>query len=91
MRRICLLLSMAAMAAGAEAGKRDLFAAGEGGYKLFRIPGLVVTAKGTLLAYAEARKDDRTDWGRTDVVLRRSTDGGKSWSPTGWFRRLRRA
>jgi sialidase-1 len=72
---------MAATAAAADAGKLDLFSAGEGGYKLFRIPGLVVTAKGTLLAYAEARKDDRTDWGRTDVVLRRSTDGGKSWSP----------
>ena len=34
----------------------DLFEAGTGGYALYRIPGLVVTAKGTVLAYCEARK-----------------------------------
>src|SRR5262249_28678771 len=36
--------------------KRDLFEAGQGGYTMYRIPGLVVTSKGTLLAYCEARK-----------------------------------
>jgi sialidase-1 len=41
----------------------------------------VVTAKGTLLAYCEARKSERGDWGATDILLCRSTDGGKTWSP----------
>jgi sialidase-1 len=59
--------------------KIDLFTAGEEGYALYRIPGLVVTKRGTLLAYCEARKSDRGDWGTIDVLLRRSTDGGQSW------------
>ncbi|MCZ2152614.1 MAG: glycoside hydrolase [Bryobacterales bacterium] len=60
--------------------KTDIFRSGEGGYEVYRIPGLVVTAKGTLLAYAEARKYGSSDWGAIDIVLRRGTGGGKSWS-----------
>lgn len=61
--------------------KIDVFTAQRGGYAVYRIPGLVVSAKGALLAYAEARKDGTSDWGSIDIVLRRSVDGGKSWSP----------
>ena len=32
-----------------------------------------------MLAYCEARKSDRGDWGPIDILLRRSTDGGKTW------------
>ena len=60
--------------------KTDLFTAGTAGYALYRIPGVVVTAKGTLLAYCEARKSASGDWGTIDVLMRRSTDGGKTWS-----------
>jgi len=60
--------------------KMDLFEAGKGGYATYRIPGIVVTSKGTLLAYCEARKELRGDWGDIDILLRRSTDGGRSWS-----------
>jgi hypothetical protein len=61
--------------------KVDLFAAGQDGYKLYRIPGIVVTKQGSVLAYCEARKSDSGDWGPIDVLLRRSTDGGKTWGP----------
>lgn len=61
--------------------KQDLFTAGEDGYALYRIPGIVVTKKGTALAYCEARKDAKGDWGPIDIVMRRSTDGGKTWLP----------
>ena len=57
-----------------------LFRAGDGGYATYRIPGMVVTAKGTLLAYCEGRKTGRGDWGSIDIFLRRSTDGGRTWS-----------
>jgi len=57
----------------------DLFTAGEGDYAHYRIPGIVATPKGTLLAYCEARKHLRGDWGQIDIFLRRSTDGGKTW------------
>ena len=61
--------------------KVDLFTAAQDGYKLYRIPGIAVTKRGTVLAYCEARKSDRGDWGTIDIMLRRSTDGGKTWSP----------
>ena len=61
--------------------RQELFATGQGGYAHYRIPGIIVTRKGTILAYAEARKSLRGDWGTTDIVLRRSTDQGATWSP----------
>jgi sialidase-1 len=57
----------------------DLFEAARDGYHECRIPGIVVTAKGTILAYCEARKQG-SDWGEIDILLRRSTDGGKTWA-----------
>jgi sialidase-1 len=59
--------------------KSDLFTAGDHGYKIFHIPGIVVTAKGTVLAWCEARKKGG-DWDQIEIVLRRSTDEGKTWS-----------
>ena len=59
--------------------KSDLFTAGDGGFKLFHIPGIAVTAKGTVLAWCEARKKGG-DWDQIEILLRRSTDGGKTWS-----------
>jgi len=58
----------------------DVFVSGSGGYHTYRIPSLLVTGKGTLLAFCEGRKTDRGDHGDLDLMLRRSTDGGKSWS-----------
>jgi sialidase-1 len=58
----------------------DLFTSNTGGYATYRIPGLVVTSKGTLLAYCEARKNNKSDWGNIDIFLRRSADSGKTWS-----------
>ncbi len=64
--------------------KTNIFSAGEGGYDVYRIPGIVVTAKGTLFAYCEARHlpPDRlgADWADIDILMRRSTDNGKTWS-----------
>jgi sialidase-1 len=58
-----------------------LFKPGHNGYKCFRIPAVVATKTGTLLAFAEARKNHCGDADDIDLVLRRSTDGGKSWGP----------
>lgn len=60
--------------------KQDLFEAGQGGYALYRIPGLVVTRSGAVLAYCEARRTGKSDWDTIDILLRRSTDGGRTWS-----------
>ncbi|NGO11131.1 laminin G [Streptomyces sp. HC44] len=51
------------------------------GYACFRIPAVVKTTKGTLLAFAEGRVNDCSDAGDIDIVLKRSTDGGRTWGP----------
>lgn len=57
----------------------EVFPPGMNGVAHYRIPGIVVTKKGTVLAYAEARKNGSADWGEIEIHLRRSTDGGKTW------------
>jgi sialidase-1 len=58
-----------------------IYKPGDSGYNCFRIPAIITTKKGVLLAFAEGRKKDCGDSGDIDLVLRRSTDGGKTWSP----------
>ncbi|MGW1888795.1 sialidase family protein [Streptomyces sp. NPDC002004] len=57
------------------------FRSGREGYAGFRIPAVVVTAAGTLLAFCEGRVGSRDDFGDIDIVLKRSTDGGRTWGP----------
>ena len=57
----------------------DVFVNGDGGYPVYRIPSLVCTPKGTLLAFCEGRSAG--DQSPTDIVLRRSGDGGRTWQP----------
>jgi len=47
----------------------------------YRIPALAVSTKGTILAFAEARRLHGNDVGDIDAVVRRSEDGGKTWGP----------
>jgi sialidase-1 len=61
--------------------KHVLFTERSDGFTLYRIPGIVVTAKGTVLAYCEARKFSDADRGEIEIHLRRSTDGGRTFSP----------
>ena len=58
-----------------------VFSAGEDGYNCFRIPALLTAADGTILAFAEARKDSCRDDADIDLALKRSQDGGQTWSP----------
>jgi sialidase-1 len=67
--------------AGTPPVQTDVFIAGRDGYHTFRIPALLTTARGTLLAFCEGRRLGRGDSGDIDVVLRRSDDGGKTWGP----------
>ena len=57
----------------------QLYEAGVGGYYTYRIPSLVATKQGTLLAFCAARKNRGGDWDPIDILMRRSTDHGKTW------------
>jgi len=59
----------------------DVFVAGENGYHTYRIPAVIVSRNGTLLAFSEGRKKGTSDTGDIDTVLTRSFDGGKTWQP----------
>lgn len=57
----------------------DVWMIGHDGYNSYRIPSMCTTTKGALLAFVEARNPGRHH-GNVDVVMKRSTDGGKTWS-----------
>ena len=58
----------------------DVFTSGINGYKSIRIPSVVVTTKGVVLGFAEGRAFP-SDQAENDIVLKRSTDGGRTWGP----------
>lgn len=51
---------------------------GEGGYRIYRVPGILCTQRGTLIAVYECRYGG--DWSAMDLAIRRSVDGGATWS-----------
>ena len=57
-----------------------VFKKGENGVHTYRIPAITRTRSGVLLAFAEARHNSGSDTGDIDLVLKRSFDGGKTWS-----------
>ena len=60
--------------------QKTLFAAGENGYESYRIPALIKTKKGALLAFCEGRKEGKSDAGNIDILMKKSIDEGKTWS-----------
>ena len=82
---LCLLALACGTAGAASAGadepnKVDVFVSGKDGYHTYRIPSVIVTQKGTVLAFCEGRKSGRGDAGNIDLLMKRSADGGKTWS-----------
>lgn len=76
---LTLILLSGMTATGQDVSEQTLWKTGEGNYKGYRIPSVVVSAKGTLIVFAEGRNDGG-DSGDIDLVLKRSTDNGKNWS-----------
>lgn len=66
--------------AAAQDAPVHLFVSGQEGYLRYRIPALVVAPNGDLLAVCEGRRDGGGLKGKIDIVLKRSTDLGKTWS-----------
>ncbi|GAB2551717.1 sialidase family protein [Spirosoma aerophilum] len=73
--------SLAADSSRQAIAETTVFRNGEGGYLCYRIPAIVKTPNGTLLAFAEGRRTNCGDFGDVDIVLRASKDNGQSWGP----------
>ena len=60
---------------------QDLFISGQDGVSQYCIPSLITTNKGTLIAVCDARVDKPGDApNNIDLVMKRSIDGGKTWT-----------
>jgi sialidase-1 len=59
----------------------SVYHAHDGGYFIHLNPALITTKKGSLLAFCEARVGSYADSAPIDIVLRRSFNGGNSWTP----------
>ncbi|MES2571795.1 MAG: sialidase family protein [Verrucomicrobiota bacterium] len=82
MKTLCLLTFVALFALtgfAAEPEFIDVFTSGTDGYASIRIPSVLVTQAGSVLAFAEGRQR-ASDQAENDIILKRSTDGGRSWS-----------
>ena len=86
--RVLFLLSLWPLLQGCAAKQEithvDVFTSGQDGYHTYRIPAVETAPDGSLLVFTEARKynshDPGTQGNDIDLVYKRSTDGGKTWS-----------
>ncbi len=56
-----------------------VFQAGNDGYHTYRIPSLIKTSSGAMIAFCEGRKESISDAGNVDLVFKRSEDNGDTW------------
>lgn len=75
---VLLLLMSSSSGYGGEPELADVFVPKADGFASIRIPSVVVGKNGTVLAFAEGRAAD-ADQAKNKIVLKRSTDGGKTW------------
>ena len=83
---LCLLLPAVAWATATPSNetavaKVDVYVSGQDGYHTYRIPAILAAPNGDLLAFAEGRKTGGGDAGDIDLLLKRSSDGGQTWTP----------
>ncbi len=71
---VCLFLSVSSMAQ-----ESIVFEKGENKYTCFRIPAIVKSPNGELIAFAEGRRNSCSDFGDVDLVYKISKDNGKFW------------
>lgn len=57
-----------------------VFKSGDDGHKNFRIPAIIKLPKGDLLAFCEGRINNAGDFGDINIVMKRSSDNGRTWS-----------
>ncbi len=79
--RACVLETIAWGASEPLFEQTDLFVGGQDDINTYRIPSLICTSKGTVLAFCEARRDNNIDGSPTHLVLKRSLGNTNQWNP----------
>lgn len=74
-----LLVPVVTSAPADEVTQSPVWVSGQDGYHTYRIPALIVSPRGTLLAFCEGRKTSASDTGTIHLLIKRSRDGGKTW------------
>ena len=64
----------------AQTVKTVVFESGKEGHKSYRIPAVIKIPGNKLLAFCEGRVNGAGDFGDINIVMKRSTDNGKTWS-----------
>jgi len=64
----------------AQQNATPVFTSGKEGYKSYRIPAIISSRNGNLLAFCEGRVNNAGDFGDIDIVMKQSSDNGKTWS-----------
>jgi sialidase-1 len=77
---ISTFLLMIGLAINGQPKEVTVFTSGQDGYKSFRIPAIIGLPDGKLIAFCEGRVDGSGDFGNNDIVMKSSTDKGKTWS-----------
>lgn len=82
---LCVIVMLAAARGNAspihkESAFTPVFAKGTEGYQCFRIPAIVQTPDGTLMAFAEGRRTSCNDFGDIKIVMKTSRNRGNTWS-----------
>lgn len=78
--RIFLLWALTAGPLATYGQSVPVFTAGQEGHRSYRIPAIINLPNGHLLAFCEGRVYNAGDFGDINIVMKRSTDGGKTWS-----------
>ena len=78
----CCTLQLAATLYGQSPvpNSSPVFVSGQNGINTYRIPAIVRSTNGTLLAFCEARVNSSADSGQIEIALRRSTNNGAAWN-----------
>ncbi|HLI93711.1 MAG TPA: sialidase family protein, partial [Puia sp.] len=74
------VFSAVAFVVSAQRSKIPVFVSGTDGFASFRIPAIIRTPDNRLLAFCEGRVNGSADFGNIKIVMKRSSDEGKTWT-----------
>ncbi len=81
MKKLLLSLIIICMSAAGFSQKYvPVFVSGTEGHKSYRIPAIIGLPNGELLAFCEGRVNGAGDFGDINIVMKKSNDGGNTWS-----------